>query len=88
MGHLQWNVMRKVTTVRENLYGAGTLGMGDTIFSWDGNNFTETECPKRGPWFGNFMRGSKLSICVIKRQDFGVILDVVKALLDGWEAEW
>ena len=25
---------------------------------------------------------------VIKRQDFGITLDVVKALLDGWEVDW
>ena len=34
------------------------------------------------------MRGYKLSIGVIKRQDFGLTLDVVKALLVRWEVYW
>ena len=58
--------------------------MGDTIYMQDGNKFTETACPKRGPWFENFKRGSKLSMGVIKRHDFGVTSDVVIYLLDGW----
>ena len=58
--------------------------MGDTIYMQDGNKFTETACPKRGPWFENLTRGSKLSMGVIKRQDFGVTLDVVKYLLEKW----
>ena len=45
--------------------------------------FTETACPTQGPWFEKFMRVSKLSMGVIKRQEFGVTSDVVKALLDG-----
>ena len=44
--------------------------------------------PYRGPWFGKFMRRYKLSIGVIKRQDFGLTLDVVKALVVRWEVEW
>ena len=34
------------------------------------------------------MRGSKLRMSVIKRQDFGITLDVLKALLAGWEVDW
>ena len=61
--------------------------MGDTIFSSDRKKFTEMMCPNRGPCFGKFMRGSKLRIGVIKRQDFDVTLDMVKARLVGWEVE-
>ena len=46
--------------------------------------FTETACPTQGPWFEKSMRVSKLSMGVIKRQEFGVTSDVVKALLEGW----
>ena len=47
--------------------------MGEKLFSRDGKNFTETECPTRGPWFGKFVRESKLRMGLIKRQDFGVM---------------
>ena len=83
MGHIQWGGMSKEPTVWNNLYGAGTLPMGDKIFSRDRKKFTETLCPTRVPWFGKFMRGSKLRIGVTKRQDFGVTLDMVKVILSG-----
>ena len=64
------------------------LGLGDTIYSRDGGKFTETACPTRRPWFGKFMRGSKLGMGVIKKHDFGVTSETVKALLEGWDAYW
>ena len=88
VGHIQWGGMSKSPTVWDNLYGAGALGIGDKIFSRDRKKFTETLCPTRVPWFGKFMRGSKLRMGVTKRQDFGVTLDMAKALLVGWDLEW
>ena len=38
--HLQWQIMKKRPTDWANLYVAGVLGMGDTIYSRDGENFT------------------------------------------------
>ena len=80
--------MRKGPTAWENLYGAGVLGLGDTIYSRDGKKFTETACPTRGPWFGKFMRGSQLRMGVIKKQGFGVTSKMVKDLLEVREALW
>ena len=54
-GHLQWESMSKGPTLWDNLYGARVLGLGDTIYSRYGGNFTETVSPTMGPWFGNFM---------------------------------
>ena len=59
--------MRKGPEAWDNIYGDGVLGMGDTIYDRDGEKFTETVCPIRGPWFGKFMRGSKLQMGVIKK---------------------
>ena len=61
------------------------LVMGDTISSRDGEIFMETACPTRGPWFGRFMRVSKLRVGMIKKQDFGVTSEIIKALLEGWD---
>ena len=79
--------MRKVPIAWANLYEAGVLGLGDTIYSRDGKTFTETACPTRGPWFETFMQGSKLCMGVIKNQYFVVTSEMVKALLEVWEAE-
>ena len=71
-GHLHWYSKIKVLTVWANLFGSGFLVMVENIYSRDGGKFTETACPKRGPWFGKFLRGSKLRMAVTKRQVFGV----------------
>ena len=55
--------------------------MGDTIYARDRKKFTETACPTRNPWFGKFMRGSKLWMGVINKQDIGVTSEMIKALL-------
>ena len=60
MGHLQWEFIRKSPTAWAKSYGAVVLGMGDAIYARYGKKFTETACPTRGPWFGNFVIGSKL----------------------------
>ena len=87
VGNIQWDSMRKGPTAWVNLYGAGVLVLGDTINYRDGEKLKETVCPTRGPWFGNFMRGSKLWMGVINKQDFGVSSEMVKDLLEVWEVE-
>ena len=62
--------------------------MGDTIYARDGGKIMEIECPTRGPWFGKFIRGSKLRMGIIKDKDFGVISGMIQSLLEGWETEW
>ena len=79
--------MRKVPTAWDDLYGDGVLGIGDNIYSRDGGNFMETACPTRVPWFGKFMRVSKLQMGVIRKQYFVVTSEIVKALLEVWDAE-
>ena len=54
VGNLQWNSICKAPISWAKLYGAGTLGTGDTILS---RNFTETSCSTRGPWFVKLVRG-------------------------------
>ena len=75
---LQWDSTKKSPTEWANFYGAGTLGIGDTILLRDGQNFTEISSPTRGTWLGKLMRGYKLRMGIIKRREFGVTLDVVK----------
>ena len=77
--------MIKGPTAWDNLYGAISLGMGYTIYYIYGTVLTSTACPTRVPWFGKFMRVSKLSMGVIKNQYFGITCKVVKALLEIWE---
>ena len=68
VGHLQWDLMIKALTAEENLYGAGSLGMRDTIYSRDGSILMDTACPTRVPWFVKFVRGSKLRMGVINNK--------------------
>ena len=62
--------------------------MGDKIYYRYVRVFTATAFPKRGPWFGKFMRGSKMRMGYIKNQDFGITCKVEKPFLERWEKEW
>ena len=74
--------MRKAPTVWVNLYGLGSLGMGNMIYSKYGSILPATACHTIGTWFGKFMRVSKLRMGVINKQDFEITCKVVKALLE------
>ena len=88
VGHLQWDIMRKYPTELSNIYGYEVLGMGDTVFTRVGKNFTETACLNQGTWFGKFMMLYKLCVVVIKKQYFGVTSEMVKDMLVGWYIVW
>ena len=84
-GRLQWYSMIKYPTAWDNIYVAEVLGMGDTIYARDRKNFMETACPTREPWFGEFMRCSKLRMGVIQKQDFRVTSEMIKTFGEGME---
>ena len=42
-----------------NLYEDGILVIGDTRYDQGGRRLTATECPTIGPWFWEFIMGSK-----------------------------
>ena len=44
--HLQWDSMHKVPTSWVNIYGDGSLGMADNIYSKYVKTFTSLEYPK------------------------------------------
>ena len=77
--------MKKVPKSWENLYGAGSLGMGHTICLRGGSILTATACPTRGHWFEKFMRGDQVRIGVINKKCFAITCKVVKALLERCE---
>ena len=87
-GHLQWDSIRKSPTEWAELYGVGSLVMGDTIYLTDGNKFTETACLMCGLWFGKFMIGSKFWMVLIKKQEFWVTIKIKKTLMVEWYTYW
>ena len=47
--------------------------------------FVDTACPNRGTWFWKLVRGSKLIMGLITKQNFGLPCEAMKALLTGLE---
>ena len=43
--HLQWDIMRKGPAAWDNLYGAGVMGMVDTIYSRDNKSSRKLHAP-------------------------------------------
>ena len=87
VGHLHWDSMRKVPIEQDNLHGSGVLEMGDTIYFSDRKKLMEIACLTMGTSLGKFMRGSKLQIGLIKKQDLGVTSEMIKFLLVGQDTE-
>ena len=79
------NICRGAEYSRDRQHGK--ISMGQDIYAKDGKKFTEMECIVLMPWFGKFRRGSKLRMGVIKKNYFGVKINVLKYLLKGWEFE-
>ena len=80
--HIQWDSMRKGLKSWDNIYGSGVLGMGEIFYARDREKFTKTACPTKVPRFGKFMRGYKLRMGVINKQDFGVTSEIIKDSLE------
>ena len=70
--HFQECIILKGPEKWENIYGERYL------YAKDGKKFTEMECILLRPWFGKSRRGSKLRMGVIKKNYFGVKINVLK----------
>ena len=47
-----------------------------------------TYFPIRGPWVVEFTRGEKLSMGIIRKQDFGILASTMAVLQRNWDLEW
>ena len=78
--HLHWYIVRKFQMTRSNLYEKGECVRRRNILVKDKRKLVATDCLTRGPWFGKFMRGNKLSMGIVRNQDFSFNMSV-RALL-------
>ena len=86
--NLQWDSMRKTPTWYANAFGAGADYNNGAVLAKDEKKLFITECPTAGWWFSRFMRGAKLRMGVIRRQNEALTIKVVLALCDLAEQDW
>ena len=57
-------------------------------FSRDERKLVATDFHTRGLWFVKFIRGERLSMGIIRNQDFGILALTMVALQITWDPEW
>jgi len=86
--NLQWDSMRKTPTWYANAFGAGSEYSNGAVLAKDEKKLFITECPTAGWWFSRFMRGAKLRMGVIRRQNEALTVKVVLAVCELAEEDW
>jgi len=86
--NLQWDSMRKTPTWYANAFGAGSDYNTGSTLAKDEKKLFVTQCPTSGWWFSRFMRGAKLRMGVVRRQNEALTIKVVLALCEIAEEDW
>ena len=86
--YLQWDSMRKTPTWYANAYEAGTEYGNGSMMVQDDRKLFSTLCPSNGKWFSRFMRGAKLRMGVIRRQNEALTAMMILAVLQFAEEDW
>ena len=85
--HLHWGIMSKYIMAWSNPYETGECGSRRTIFDKYEGKLVATYFPTREPWLVKFMRGYKLRMGIIRKQDFGISVLTMNALQRTWDLD-
>ena len=85
---IQFDTIRKTRTWWNNAYNAGEEYNADAIFARDERKVVATTSPTSGEWFTRFMRGLKLRVGEIKKQNNPFTSEIVLALDKVCEEAW
>lgn len=80
--------MRKTPTWYGNVYSGGTDYNNGSLMARDDRKMYLTNCPSAGLWFARFMRGAKLRMGVIRKQNEAFTVRLLLALSELAEGDW
>ncbi|KAL7468881.1 hypothetical protein ACHAXS_009127 [Conticribra weissflogii] len=86
--YLQWDSMRKTPTWYGNVHEAGAGYQMGTAYARDEKKMYVTTSPTAGRWFTRFMRGSKLRMGVIRRQNEALTPALIREICVMAEEDW
>ena len=86
--HLQWDTLRKTTSVYNNFYEAIGWSLLDTAMGNGEKILYLTECPTYTKWFSRFMRGMRLRMGEERRKNALLTPESLNALMKLLEGDW
>ena len=86
--NIQWDTMWKTRTWLSNAHDAGSEYTCETVVGMDRAKQYVTSGHTSGKWFGRFMRGARLRMGMIRRQNEALTSVLAMAVCEAAEARW
>jgi hypothetical protein len=85
---LQFATTQKMKSAYSNVWRASTEGSQSAVVVRDTAKMFSTTCPTHGDWFERFTKGMHERMGDKVKQDLGVTIEQMLALMDRYEARW
>jgi len=86
--NIQYNTMRKTPTWYGNAFDAGSEYTCDTVVGIDQKKQYLSSSHTFGKWFSRFMRGARLRMGMVRRQNEALTSELVFRMCSVAEGEW
>ena len=86
--HIQYDTMRKTRTWLNNAHDAGQEYSCETVVGLDHAKQYVTTGHTSGKWFGRFMKGSRMRMGMIRRQNEALTSALAMAVCAEAETRW
>jgi hypothetical protein len=85
---IQFSTTQKMKAAYSNMWRASTRGCEGAVLSRDTTKLFHTTCPTHGDWFERFTKGMHERMGDKVRQDLGITIDQMHALMKRYDDRW
>lgn len=85
---VQYSTALKMKTSYANMWRASLHGSESSVISRDVTKLFTTTCPTHGEWFERFQKGLHERMGDMIKQDLGISIELIHALMSRYEARW
>ena len=86
--HIQWDTVHKTRTWLNNVHDAGFEYSCEMVVGLDCTKQYVTNGHTSGKWFGRFMKGARMQMCMICRQNEALTSALANAICAEAEMRW
>ena len=85
---VQFSTALKLKTSFANMWRASLHGSKSSVIARDVTKLFTTTCPTHGEWFERFQKGLHERMGDMVKQDLGISIELIHALMSRYEARW
>lgn len=85
---VQFSTALKLKTSYANMWRASLHGSESSVIARDVTKLFTTTCPTHGEWFERFQKGLHERMGDLVKQDLGISINLMHALMDRYEVPW